>query len=524
LSTSSFPGTNVYVLSIFLYHVLQYGIVANRNFPLQSSSYEKGGGTIVSGTYVYASINTGSATNYNVAIPTSSYIVSPADTNRILALRSTVASKYNSGLFRILSSSISGNLLNIDYRVNSGTLPTPDNTLAWRIYEAETIVSQTWLTGSNGISTGYGSFDTGTSGSLTSSASRIILRSPDDSAWQVRLCLESGADVTSGSVPSGMSIAPGDYSLASPFETPRGNTLHGPLYHNTTSSLYNGSAVGLGPSMNGGNWSTGSVSITIVGNDVNGTCIIVNKGLNLLSSGWAAFGLPEDELGPPYNTETMERLFVVGSSNATSKLTWRSDFFNTNVMNGVCWSKAKFPIPCVMSCYADILNATSSFRNLPSSHTSSFGGFTELIDVELLAGSLDTVSSPTTSSIFRFEQRRFGRFPLARLGQVNYPIWSHSPDAAWLHAEDGIFIPWNGPVLSGSNTGSIVWVISGSNSDEEGLQSYMGNTPGSDPEVLVIPSAQNDVDATRYRKTYSYFRQPVVEATIIKGGSNPSRS
>jgi len=76
--------------------------------------------------------------------------------------------------------------------------------------------------------------------------------------------------------------------------------------------------------------------------------------------------------------------------------------------------------------------------------------------------------------------------------------------------------------MSGSTTGSAIWVTSGTYLDNEGLTLYEGSTPGFDPEA--DPEAPpTDIDATRYRKTYSYFRQPKVEVTVVKGGSNQSK-
>ena len=74
VATASSPGTSMYALSIFLYHVLGYTFIQHRNFPLQSSSYEKGGGTFadVGDKYLYASTSLGAATGYQVLIPTAS--------------------------------------------------------------------------------------------------------------------------------------------------------------------------------------------------------------------------------------------------------------------------------------------------------------------------------------------------------------------------------------------------------------------------------------------------------------------
>lgn len=557
LQAASSPGTSMYALSIFLFHVLGFSVIAQRNFPLQSSSYEKGGTTSLSGTLLLASMASGSTTgSYRVAIPTASYAVSSADINRILALKSDLFPKANSGLFRITSASISQNFLTVDYRVNSGVFPPADNHLLWRIYENETIVKSTWSSGSNliGLSSGsiasgtikygYNTWDVGSAGSQIASASRIFLQSPDDSLWQVRLCLESDFDVKSGSSQCGFSIAPGFYSGLIPYETPKSRTLHAALWNNTTASLYRGTTVGPGPAMVNNNWTTGSWRIFMWGDDETGTTIIINRGNTLLASGWAAFGLPEDDHLFPLiapDPEPMRRLFVAGSPRALGTLEWKSDFTlptqgGAPPVNCVAWGDWNAPVPAALSSFADIFNQTTHFRNIASAGTSSFGGYTEVVDLEILAGTFDTIQAPTTQSLFPFQPRRVGRFPIARQGSGRYPgipstvgyaTWSHSPENPgdlgagpyWLHTESGIFLPWGGPALSGSTSGSVIWPISSSQYDEEGLMAFQGNTIGADPDPLP-PDVPHDIDATRYRKTYSYYRQPVVETGIIKGGSN----
>lgn len=544
LPTASCPGTNMYASAIFLYHVLGFTFIQHRNFPLQSSSYEKGGITLLSGTLLFASINSGSTTgSYQVAIPTASYQVSDFDVNRILALKSDLYPKANSGLFRITSASITQNFITIDYRVNVGVMPPADNHLRWRIYEAETIIKNTWSSGSNmtgsltgsSLRFGYNTWDAGSAGSLPASASRVFLQSPDTSLWQVRLCLESDFDVKSGSCQVGLTFAPGYYTATPPYESPNNKTLHGPLFFNATESLLRGTAVGLGPLMVNNNWTTGSWRITMLGDDETGTFIIINRGVTLPASGWAAFGLPEDDhlfpnIAPDPNT--MKRLFVMGSPRAQGSLDWRSDFVaptqaNPPPVNCVVWSDIEQPGPGALSSFADIFNQTTAFRSLPNAGTTSFGGYVEVVDVEILGGVFDTIQAPTTASRFQFMPRRVGRFPLARQGTSNYVTWSHSPDnpgdvgagPRWLHTERGIFLPWGGPAMSGSSTGALVWPISGSQYDGEGLISYLGNTIGADPEPEP-PVVPHDIDATRYRKTYSYFRQPVVATGVVKGGSN----
>lgn len=555
LSGAPSPGTNMYVTAIFLYHVLNYSFVQHRNFPLLSSSIEKGGLTVVTGSLQFASINTGSATGFQVSIPPASYVVTAGDVNRILALRSAAHPRHNSGLFRITAVTTASNQVTVDYRAASGTTAPPDDRLQWRVYESEVVVGLNLRSGSNSsgplsgssLRFGYGTWDAGPNAAFTSSASRVFLQSPDPSLWQVRLCLESDIDAREGA-PVGFTMAPGFFTAIDPFENPGGRVLHGPLFFNSTSSNYRGMAVGLGPTVQpGGGWTTGSWRVSMWGDDETGTFIIANRSSTSLMSGWAAFGLPEDDHllpGFPIPSDPMQRLFVIGSPRNQGSFNWNTDFFSPTQANPppiscVTWSEAGYPVPGALASYADVFNQVVPFRRLTQGGASPFGNQVEIIDVEIMAGTRDCVFTPTfsapTSSVFQFQPRRVGRFPFARQGIASYVTWSHSPDdpgsigtgPSWLHTEDGIFLPWGGPSLVTGSVGSNVLVITGSVFDGAGVQFFLGNTPGSDPTgPVVVPPAVitfKDVDATRYRKTYSYYRQPTVSVGALKAGSNRSK-
>ena len=77
--------------------------------------------------------------------------------------------------------------------------------------------------------------------------------------------------------------------------------------------------------------------------------------------------------------------------------------------------------------------------------------------------------------------------------------------------------------MTGSITGSKYTVVKTTYEDHEGLVPYVAFHPGSDPFVEELPPWMTDVDATRFQKTYSYYRQVPVNVGFIKGGSNPSK-
>jgi len=506
------PATNMYLLSLFAYGVLGYTIDSSVSFDLTSSNYLKASYD-VSGTLQLGSINLATGSEYFVAVPLAAYTVSSADVNRILVTRSQLYPKSNSGLFRVTAVNVPANAFVIDYR-STEYPPVESSTLTWRLFEAENMLPN-WSTGSNG-STGYN-----TRGAST--ASRIMLNSPG--GYHVRMCLESVPD-RSGTIPGGFSIAPGAGSVQRADFNDVDGHLHGPMWFNTTSSLYRGSAVGLSPRINSFEWTTGQWRLTALGDDVNGTTLAINRNVSFPTggNGWAIFGIPEDE-ALPLPTNVIDRVFVMGYGTATPNLSWHSGFFNDGHAQGMAWNRYGRPVPCIMSSYADVTNIDPHVRNLSSSINTAYTSKTELMDVDLLVGVMLSQLSPSGSKVHNFAPNRLGRVPFVRMGRSNYGQWTLTPDQAWLHAQDGIYVPWSGPLLTGSTTGSAnaIVVVSSSVAAGDGIQFFEPNPSMSDPIVTVIPEVTSDKDASRYRKTYSYFRQPSTEVRVIKVGSNVAK-
>lgn len=526
LPQATAPGTNVYLMSIFLWNVLDYTPMGAMSFPLTSASYLLAQGPFDS--TLSASINQGIGSEYVVKIPTASYLLSSVDVNRILTLKSRVNPLSNSGLFRIISVDALNNLATIDYR-SSQTPPVEDG-LRWKIFEAETAATVTgsWLSGSNGYK-GYNS-------SLSNStASRIILRSPEAfSFWQLRLCMESKTDVISGACPVGMSIAPG---LKSRSDSPDFSTigLHGPMLFDSTSSIYRGSAVGLNPSVVSGRWARGQWRLSIIGDDMTGTTTVMSRIVNTpgMGNSWASFGVPFDEdpllkvrLDPD---DQIQRLYVVGQSVASaSSINWRGAGYHADgdVM-GMAWSDYNRPIPCIVSSYADSSNQTTHVRDDTNRANTPFLGATEIIDVELLAGTMFATDNPSSSLVYEYEPRRMGVLPFLKQGRSNFGKWSISGDvsSSWLHTENGVYLQWGGPPPSDAAVGSMVYELSSTlASDNAGLSTQLINDPSFDPFVAPFVAVTADKDAARFRKTYSYFRQEQQVVTVVKMGSNPSKS
>ena len=519
MPSASSPVTNMYLMSAFLQHVLSYEVFAQVNFDITSSAYlASQSGQEIS---TYASINNQGVGRENyVLIPSSTYLVQNGDVGRILALRSKFYPTYNSGLFRVTAIDEDTNSLIIDYRSPESPL-LETGSLPWRLFENETLLPAI-STGSNGYAHGkYQSRD-------AASASRVLFNAPG--GWHLRLCMESPPDVT-GTLPGGFSIAPGAGHLrTADFDDASGN-LHGAMWFNSTSSIYRGMVVGLSPSSN---QSTGQWRVTMVGDDASSTCLVFNQNVTFTSggTGWAAFGLPEDE-SLPLSSNIIDRLFVVGYGNKLPNLTWQSGFFNDGHTQGVAWSTFGFPIPCVMSSYADIRNLDPHWRTFASSLSGSafLSGSTELTDVQLIAGTMSSSLAHLQPAVVPFAPRRVGRFPFARQGRATYATWTLSPDKQWLHTQDGIFVPWNGPLIDGSRISAnpIVQLATGSFADAtdpsetDGAWFLDANPPMNDPPLPPVDPGGN-IDASRFKKTYSYFRQVPNIVQSITGGSNPAKT
>jgi hypothetical protein len=529
----------MYALAIFLITCGGYFQLGQTNFDVTVPSIYLAHG-------ISASINVVAGPT-DVFLPTGSHLVSAADVNRILVLKSKRYPKSNSGLFRVTGFNNVNNTLTVDYRASSS--PPLEQFMSWALYENELTASTTWRSGSNGT-LGYGSWNP--TSFVTASASRIILQSPDPTSWQVRMCLESLQDV-SGSVPSGFSIAPGfGGGKFGDFATqPHGDGrvpghdqnlfLHAAHWFNTTSSIYRGMTVGLTPALTSSApgstiWTRGQWRISMLVDDVSGTAGMVNNNVSLPTtpasgSGWCVFGFAEDETEVPGQNNlgdvsiNVNRLFVVGSSNPGSNLTWTSQFHGDNNMQVVGWSKFGYPIPGVLSSYSDISNpGNTHVRYLTSSVNTPWMGATELLDVEILLGTVDTAIS-SSSPVFKISPRRLGRVPMFMQGRANFPQWTATTDvtSSFYHTKDGVYMEWGGPAPTDTGAGSNFILNSGSIEQQQGLMLYGAYLPGSDPIPPFFPPLVTDVDSTRFRKTYSYFRQVPVNVGVIKGGSNPSK-
>lgn len=513
LPSSSVAGTNMYVMSIFMRHVLGFTTVGQVNFDLESNE-------LVSA--LSASINQGLGSEYDVAIPSSSYLLSGSDVNRILSLRSSEYPRHNAGLFRITAVNTSSNVATIDYRSNE--FPPVDPDVPFAIYNSE--ASLTFLSGSDGEE-GYNS-----SGNAT--ASRIILRSPEAlSSWQVRLCLESDVD-TIGAAVTPLSIAPGFKGNVNGdfFEVPE--HLHGAFFHDSTSSIHRGLTVGTGLSSSFG---TDQWRINFIGDSEKGTVGYMLRSGSTTLTMWGCFGLtddePEDDILARFTEEEhIVRLFTIGGAQSNPEASWRFDYQDRGVMNGVAWGNVTDePVPCQATTYFPVafttqFSQTTELHSQPNAADNPWTGGTDLMDSEILVGIFDNGHNHGDNTLLDFQPRRLGRLPFFRHGRANYGDWvgglgGHFPSSSWIHSTNGVYMEWGGPFPTDMTTGSNIVLLEATHrSASTGLLMLSPTDPGDSIEETVIPQGK-DIDSVRFRKTYSYFRQEPRLVDFEKQGSNP---
>lgn len=432
------PDNGLYVLAIFLRYVMGFSIVGQTNFNLNGIAITKGSGS-------GASINMGNPDQFAIAIPLAQYTVSVADVDRILALRSGAYTLTNSGLFRITGINTTNNWVYVNYATGEFP-PAESGTLSWAICELETLF--VFNTGANAISGGYRSNGTAT-------CSRIILQSPHSSGWQVRLCRESATDV--GNAFPRSTIAPGFNGTPAGDFIVGGENLHMLLWRNQAlATAYENTMIGLDRN---DQLATGGARFYIWGDDATSTVIIASRNAGCATTNWACFGIPENE--DPLPARDVQRLFAMGTPAAPVNTTGGEGLilnFNTDYSDqagssspnlgnsGVAFGLSRQPISCAFSSYAKLTGQTTSAGNPKFDIAAADNVFTqqtELLSVDLVAGTYDNWKNPAGDSLMQLEVRRLGTLPMARSGR-SFGSYTLSIDKKWIHLLTGVWLPWSG--------------------------------------------------------------------------------
>lgn len=429
------PQVTVYLHALFLRTVLNYVVVGQTGFNLDSSTFTVASG--VAGTISAAS-------GFTNRFTPDGYTVSAADINRILVIRSTSYPLLNSGIWRVTGIDTVNNQFVLGLR---GEPPVASTGMSWRLHVAENSFSFP-----NGANANTGQYRGRTSGATTA---RIIMQAPHSTAYQVRLTYETSADLsTTGNVRCQSGVAPGiggdingDFAVGGPH-------LHAGLFYNVAPPNSNaaGLTVGINPTTQ-----TGMIRYYMWGEDTTGTVVTVTRSVDVGADGWCAFGLPEDE-EYPNDPQVVRRLFAWGSAQVnfpgTGILGWRNGPVQAHSNFGVTFGYSGQPISCTLStyCFHAGQQGGSNFdapRYSSFAADSPFLSMTELQTVDLLAGTWDHGLLDGQAQVLFYEPRRLGRFPIARLGRTNFGRFTVTTDTErnWLHTSDGIYLPWYGSIL-----------------------------------------------------------------------------
>lgn len=451
----SLTSTTVYLryyalclVSYFLKGVLGFSVIGHTNFDINNLAITKGSGTN------NANVNLGVGYERAVQLPVS-YTVSISDVGRVLALKSNSNPLLNSGLFRITGIDSATNCVFMAARSWLDEPPVETN-ISWTLFEHESIVTSTFLNGDNGLAVpNYKSEGTATT-------SRIILQSPHSSAWQVRICAETPADVDDGAsqghIGAACTIIPGFGGNSSGDFQRGGQHLHHAQFWGI-GAKNNSRVVGTSPGI-------ASISTAIPGryymwgDDVTGTCfIVIRQHGSLEAESIVSFGLPEDE-EQPLPTLPVQRLFSYGSIlknvGSTSFLHIKSGPYTESLLQqmGTAFGFSMQPITCIASSWAySTGQATNNgIMNSTVAADDAYMNATVLWSWDLIAGTYDNADDGMQSSYTPYmvlEPRRLGRMPFARRGRENYNQFSTSVDAGreWFHVSQGVYLPWSGSIV-----------------------------------------------------------------------------
>lgn len=431
-----------YYMAIFLRAVLGYSVVGQTNFNIDGSTLRIGYGS-------NGSLNQGTGNEY--AFSPDGYVVSASDIGRLLAIRSTANPMQNSGIFRVTGIDTVSNWLFVNYR--SGDTPPAESDMRWVLYATETVF--------NGLINLTGNGQAGTyTGRGSATQNRIVLRSPSVIGWELRIAIENSYDCGVG---AGGNVVPGDGTTLGATITPGfdgdssgdfaagGRHLHGPMFFNNRDTALLGTSCG---------WFTGNSNqarVYIWGDDVTGSVFAASRavlgGLDTI----VHFGTTDSE-ELPLPSNNAQRLFVIGKNRFTfiqSGIQWNSigSAGGAPTSNGgMSFGACNQPVSCVYSLYNRLVsNAYSGIaaRDRTEAGDNPYLSSTELLTVDLLAGTVVNFNDGGSKAVLQLEGRRIGQAPFVRVGRSNYGYFQLTPAGSelWLHTDDGMYLPWKGSIL-----------------------------------------------------------------------------
>jgi hypothetical protein len=386
-----------------------------------------------------AGINFGVGTEFQVSIPVGIRTVVAADVGRILVLKSTNHPRHNSGAFLITSINVGTNRYTIDYRSTENPPAEPADSIMWWLYDKDINCP---VRGANNTKAA-GEYR----GDGNSTTPRIILQSPHALGWQVRICLETATDVSNQAAPSISTVpgfggnAAGDFLIAGSSAGDGYDHLHAAIYYNASSVNYYGGTLGGGDN-------SGTIGlqyrITLIGDDTTGQTVTAFSrrtgdatGPNSFS---IHFGLPDNE-PVPLPIHNISRFFIIGSQdsfgssgNAINDISLSTGYNNPYCQGTSATSPLKIPTSCSPSLWAYVTG--NSQTNSPIFDASAgdcpFISATELLPVDLIAGTIPNWTSSGIAIFFPYEPRFIGTIPLIRSGRANFGNFVLTSDnATW---------------------------------------------------------------------------------------------
>lgn len=324
----------------------------------------------------------------------------------------------------------------IDYRGNGDlSIPEANDTVMWWLYDRD-INCPTIGAGNGGP--GYNSVG-------SSVTPRIILQSPHALGWQVRICNESLADssanIFNGSGPP-VSAAPGFGGNSAGDFPIGGDALHGLNYFDKSGATVNfdypvGNGFG---DDNAGTTPAPQHRFYFFGDDTGQSVhMVARRLLNAVGprSIYVTFGLPDNE-PTPLPIKDIRRLYVLASTRGDVGNGQVNDvglyvgYTNSISMHGCAFHDGPISAHPSQLCYVTNNNQLAGPTFDASAGDCPFTSATELMPVDITAGTIPNWSSSTSVQTFQFYPKTLGSIPIMRNGRANFGLYTLTTDnASW---------------------------------------------------------------------------------------------
>lgn len=321
----------------------------------------------------------------------------------------------------------------IDYRGNGDlAIVEADDTVQWWLYDKDINCPQN---GAGSGSPGYG----GTGASVTP---RIILQSPHATGWQIRICNEATSESPINIFNAGCSpitAAPGFGGNSSGDYPIGGECLHSNIFFDKNGVTGVDYICG-----NGFGDDVGAVGpqhrYTFVGDDTGQSVhMFARRLLNATGprSIYVVFGLPDNEPTPlPF--KNIRRLFVLASARGdvgngqVNDVALNVGYTNSVSMHGCAFHDTPISAHPSQLAYVTNNNQLAGPTFDASAGDSPFTSATELMPVDITAGTIFSWAGGSPVQAFPFYSKCMGSIPIMRNGRANFGAYTLTTDnASW---------------------------------------------------------------------------------------------